>query len=244
MITMKNIVIAFMVFFTTIGYAQDFDMYLNDDDEMMEELKDITPGAFMTGIIEILKKGEAEIGGNWMSSSLELMIDPRFGSAPKEYNNAYIVRTKVIKLLTFQAILDQMDLSCLDTKRTLESFIMFLGTIYLDIFAMDYFNETDQLEANEYYNIGLGIIDAAEKFETGAITRSNLYGFGETACYNDVKDTEVTDCDCELSFDEEKRKEKYAEMMQLLGLEKLHPGNILAITKNVQSRLNSLPCND
>ena len=240
---MKCIVIVSMVFFTTISYAQDFDMYINDDDEMMEELEDTTPGAFMTGIIGMLSKGEAGPAGNWMANSLELMIDPRFGSAPKEYNSAYMVRTKVIKLLTYQAILDQMDLSCEDTKRTLESFIMFLGTIYLDIFAMDYFNDIDQLEANEYFNIGLGINDAEEKFKSGAITRSTLFGFGASECYNDVKDTNVTDCDCELSYDEEMRKEKYKEMMIYLGLEKLHPKNILKITTNVQSRLNSLPCN-
>lgn len=235
-----------LLFFSFQSSFSQIDLFTEEEDE--EEINDVFENVsydeFMNATHHVLSDGQAGPIANWMGGSLELMADPRFGDAPKEYNCAYMVRSKVLKMLAYDAMLDQLDLSCEKTKEVLESYIMFIGTLYLDMFSTDYFAERDFLSRNEFSNVQLAIKDAKEKFENGVISRMDVEVLNEV-CESDLDDITVTDCNCNLpEWSEEVSKKGYKTLMEYMGLPLLHPASVMQLTMDLQSRLNSLPCNE
>ena len=165
----KNLFLCLFSFLIGLNSYSQIDIFGDEDDEM-EELTGMDYLEFR-GVYTKMRNGSP--GGDWVFGSLEMMADPRFADAPKEYSCAYIIKTKELRMLAYEAMLDQLDLSCIETKKVIESYIMFLGTLYLDMFSMDFFLE-NKLSDNQLFNSYISLYDANEQFHTGKITRAVL----------------------------------------------------------------------
>ena len=236
----KLIMLLLLSFLFVIPANAQFDLF-TDDEEDTNELESISYDDFLNGMTQVASEGEAGPVANWMSGSMNMMLDPRFANAPKEYNCAFLVKTKLLKIDAYEAVLEQLDLSCERTRKTLESYIMFMGTLYLDMFSMDFFTQKESFSYNEFENIKLGSYDAIEQFEKGKITRKDKPEW--TTCQNDITDPAVTDCNSKLDEIEPYDNEEFLSKIEyILNIKKLHPVNVLSRTKDLQSLLNSLPC--
>ena len=228
------------LFFILIGlnaYSQ-IGIFGDEDDDVVNELQNVSYDEFFNVYVGILDKGEAGPLGNWMSGSLQIMLSPRFANAPKEYSCAFIIKTKELRMLTYEAMLDQLDLSCVEKKKVIESYIMFLGTLYLDMFSMDFFLD-NALNSNQLFNSSMvGFYDAEQYFETGKYNRG-IFSHA-IYCDNDLTDSDITDC----AFSEpmtDYEQEKHRRTIEKT-LKKLNPGNVAQKLMDLQSMLKSLPC--
>lgn len=245
--TLKFLLLLLWMLAFQTGAAQ-IDLFLDEDEveEFNVNSEFLMDNYSFMEIADHLKKGEAGPIGNWAGETLEIMTDARFASAPKEYTAAFQVYTKVLKIKAYQAALNKVALSCEERKQVLESFLLYLGTLYLDMYSMDFFNEKKEYTRNEKINVDLGIIDAFTKFTINKYDRVefaninfDLWEEMNLNCLNDISDTNVTDCDWRSD-----NLYPYPQTVSMnLSMETLHPVNILALTVELQEQLNALPCN-
>lgn len=250
--TLKILGLLLLIFNFQTGFSQ-VDLFTDDEDE--DDNQEITYKNFMNKLTGILKQGEASPIGNWAGETLEIMTDSRFADAPQEYLMAFQVRTKVLKIQAFDIVMEKATLTCEERKKLCESYLLFLGTIYLDIYSMDFFNEKKEYTYNETMNAFMGACDAETKFTFGVYDRSGLWSyvsdlswslndekFYKDFCLNDTEDPNVTDCNW--SIENELYQNNNLKVNDgALQLNTLHPENILKKTVELQNLLASLPCN-
>ena len=238
--TLKIIGFLFLIFNFNAGICQ-VDLFMDDDEDSNDEPQEVNQDPFMGNITSMLKQGEASPIGNWAGETLEIMTNARFADAPQEYLMAYQVSTKVYKVKAFNAALKKLNLSCEERKQVIQSYILFLGTLYLDMYSMDYFNEKKEYTSNEAINILIGSGDAYIKFIYDKYDRS-LLGLEEFeyGCLNDITDPNVTDCN--FRFDRISNTNP-KEMRENLGMDLIHPVEVSKLLVDLQTMLDGLPCN-
>ncbi|QNJ98914.1 hypothetical protein [Constantimarinum furrinae] len=228
-----------------------FDLYEGDEDEEYEdgngeaEFNMGMLGENPLGMINaILSDEKAGPVGNWMSDSFVSMVDATAHDAPKEYLCAKNIRLKYWKVISYEAVIAKGTLTCEERKKIMESYSLFLGTIYLDIFCMDFFTEkgTSYKWTNEQMvDIVLGFNDADTMFAKGQIDRSE-FGHINEWCLYDLLDLNVKQCGEYLADYLTGRPEIRNNIDQTL--EVLHPIAVASYANGLAEQLSALPCNN
>ncbi len=241
--TLKRIgILFFSLMFAPCAYSQ-IDLF---DDE--EETNEATYETFFGIHAMKLITGTDEAGpvGNWMSDALVTMNDAAFKDAPKEYLAARSVIRKSLLINSYSqnvAYGGTNDLPCEDRKKVLEKYSLFLGTVYLDMFNMDFFlDETRKFSDVELANIYLAFIDAGD-----SLPRPLVYydrDWLNKRCINDLSDANVFDCGEISNTDEEFNQEINNGIAKIaFVMTNLHPENVTKEATNVANTLSALPCN-
>jgi len=244
--TLKFIGFLFLIFNFNAGICQ-VDLFTDDDEDNNDEPQEVNQEAFMSKITGMLKQGEASPIGNWAGETIELMTDGRFADAPQEYLMAFQVKTKVLKVQAFNAALRKLDLLCEERKALIQSYLLFLGTLYLDMYSMDFFNEKTEYTGNEAANVFIGAVDAESKFLYGVYDREGMGDENDEVlfpCENDLSDSNITDCNC--SACDDVPSGRYTEEIKktILQMDVIHPLEVSKLLVDLQGMLNSLPCKD
>ncbi len=248
--TFKHIVILFFsLLFAPCVYAQP-DLF--DDEEEKKTAQNIkTINLFMFGIgtedfMKITSAEKAGPVGNWMFDALLTMHDAAYKDAPKEYLAARSVMRKSLLINSYSqsvAYGGTNDLLCEDRKKVLEKYSLFLGTVYLDMFNMDFFlDENRKFSDVELANIYLAFIDVGR-----SLPRPLVYydrDWLNKHCVNDLSNMDVLDCG-EISNSDEEFNEEINNIVAKIAfiMTNLHPENVAKEATNVANTLSALPCN-
>src|SRR5690606_14468577 len=125
--------------FTPHAYSQ-IDLF--DDEDTKEDEEAVYKTFFGIHAVKLIT-GTEEAGpvDNWMSDALVTMNDAAFKDAPREYLAARSVIRKSLQINSYSqnvAYGGTNNLPCEDRKKVLERYSLFLGTVYLDMFNMDF----------------------------------------------------------------------------------------------------------
>lgn len=239
---MKKNKLIMLLFFTLIMCAPIYSQIDLFDDEDGSDNQAVHETFFGIHNMKLIT-GNEEAGpvGNWMSDALVTMNDAAFKDAPKEYLAARSVIRKSLQVNNYsQQVADSgtNNLPCEDRKKILEKYSLFLGTLYLDMFNMDFFLDENRVFSDEELaNIYLALID---------VSGLEFYrGYLNNHCSNDLNDKTVLDCGEITKKDMGLQKELDNVLPNMAKIMKnLHPSNVAQEAVNVTNLLSSLPCNN
>jgi len=227
-----------------------FDIFDDDDEDedVPSPSEDIPvyPEELPGLIISKLMDSKASPVGNWMGDSFATLLDKR--DCPQEYLCMKDIASKALKIELFEKGINDPNLNCEERLRIMENYTMFLGTIYLNIYCMDFFNDRGESypwSDEEIINMHLGIYDAVDiiyQNPKGTGRKQFIDSDENSLCTNDLQDTINCECD-EYIGGNENIKRKDAIEYAFNVLEKLHPDHIVDYTANVAEQMSRLPCN-